>query len=493
MRVPDNIIADFESRFVVRAAAAMEDVVLPSIRVGHSGGGAFESLASDPVEKKKLTLGVCVMEKKVGRRGREGRWEAEVRDVIPLPSYLSRQPLPPFPFHHPPSATPLPPSPFPPPFAIAIVSHGPPLAPLPPFLPPPLPPPHSATPLLSPLFRHPFCSRSSLMAAILDRLGPLVDLPLPAPTISPLLSANPSPPSPLQSRSSPMTAILDRLRMFGEVEVRSGGGGEVEVISGIVLATHLLPFPLQFHVSPTRTFSHYSYLSIPLSLLPHLTYLSRPSHSSPSPISPLPLTPLLRGRPYLVNELEPQWLLHDRRKVYALAHILPLSAHLSLPPIPPPYQKLEEHGLMMPTYAIVNREGEGEGEHGSGLPPCQHPPPSTCPFPPHYQKLEEHGLMMPTYAIVNREGEGEAAEEEFEEEEDYVVIAGKRINKPFVEKPVDGGCMDSGGGCMGGGGGCMDGSGFMRCDDHSVMIYYPSSAGGGMKELFRKVLLGAVR
>ncbi|CAI7763345.1 unnamed protein product [Closterium sp. NIES-54] len=457
MRAPDNIITDFESRFVVRAAAAMEDVVLPSIRVGHSGGGAFESLASDPVEKKKLTLGVCVMEKKVGRRGREGRWEAEVRDVIPLPSYLSRQPLPPFPFHHPPSATPLPPSPFPPPFAIAIVSHGPPLAPLPPFLPPPLPPPHSATPLLSPLFRHPFCSRSSLMAAILDRLGPLVDLPLPAPTISPLLSANPSPPSPLQSRSSPMTAILDRLRMFGEVEVRSGGGGEVEVISGIVLATHLLPFPLQFHVSPTRTFSHYSYLSIPLSLLPHLTYLSRPSHSSPSPISPLPLTPLLWGRPYLVNELEPQWLLHDRRKVYA--------------------------------------------------------------------KLEEHGLMMPTYAIVNREGEGEAAEEEFEEEEDYVVIAGKRINKPFVEKPVDGGCMDSGGGCMGGGGGCVDGTSssapkpFIPCspipdpphplpsshpipcppcvlalpgDDHSVMIYYPSSAGGGMKELFRKVLRGAV-
>ncbi|GJP45180.1 hypothetical protein CLOM_g4602 [Closterium sp. NIES-68] len=211
----------------------MEEVALPSIRVGHAGGGAFEGLASDEVEKKKLTLGVCVMEKK--------------------------------------------------------------------------------------------------------------------------------------SRSSPMTAILDRLRMFGEVEV-------------VIFEDRMI-------------------LHDPVEKWPICDALIA-FYSTGFPLAKAQQYAALR-KPYLVNELEPQWLLHDRRKVYA---------------------KLAEHGLMMPTYAIVNRE-EGAG------------------------------------AV---EGGAEGEQEEFEEEEDYVVVGGKRINKPFVEKPVDG-------------------------DDHSVMIYYPSSAGGGMKELFRKV------
>ncbi|KAG6779359.1 hypothetical protein POTOM_015736 [Populus tomentosa] len=98
-------------------------------------------------------------------------------------------------------------------------------------------------------------------------------------------------------------------------------------------------------------------------------------------------------KPFLVNELEPQHLLHDRRKVY---------------------ERLEMFGIPVPRYALVNRE-----------------------FP--YQELDY-----------------------FIEEEDFVEVHGSRFWKPFVEKPVDG-------------------------DDHSIMIYYPSSAGGGMKELFRKV------
>ncbi|CAI5463145.1 unnamed protein product, partial [Closterium sp. Yama58-4] len=373
----------------------MEDVVLPSIRVMHSGGGAFESLASDPVEKKKLTLGVCVMEKK--------------------------------------------------------------------------------------------------------------------------------------SRSSPMTAILDRLRMFGEVEVRSGGG---ETLGGIVLATHLLPFLLQFHVSPTRTFP-IAPISIPLSLLSHLTplpffplfplsHLASPPHTSPARQALFgervgATVAAARQEEGVCGECEctsSYWVICYQRwlcsqlDLAACPHASPTLPTCPSPPLPTLLinQKLEEHGLMMCTYAIVwtasaahtplpppplppltppphlpeaggarardadvrHSEPRGGGGRRSGLLSLPHFAPyvPTRPSPliplPLYQKLEEHGLMMPTYAIVNREGDGEGAEEEFEEEEDYVVIAGKRINKPFVEKPVDG-------------------------DDHSVMIYYPSSAGGGMKELFRKV------
>ncbi|KAF8010844.1 hypothetical protein BT93_J1478 [Corymbia citriodora subsp. variegata] len=98
-------------------------------------------------------------------------------------------------------------------------------------------------------------------------------------------------------------------------------------------------------------------------------------------------------KPFLVNELKQQHLLHDRRKVY---------------------ERLELFDVPVPTYALVNREVPN-------------------------QKLDY-----------------------FIEEEDFVEVHGNRFWKPFVEKPVDG-------------------------DNHSIMIYYPSSAGGGMKQLFRKV------
>ncbi|KAL0343922.1 UNVERIFIED_CONTAM: Inositol hexakisphosphate and diphosphoinositol-pentakisphosphate kinase VIP2 [Sesamum angustifolium] len=78
-----------------------------------------------------------------------------------------------------------------------------------------------------------------------------------------------------------------------------------------------------------------------------------------------------------------------------------------------------------------------------------------------YERLERFGIAVPKYALVNREYPNQELDY-FVEEEDFVEVRGNRFWKPFVEKPVHG-------------------------DDHSIMIYYPSSAGGGMKELFRKV------
>ncbi|XP_048140413.1 inositol hexakisphosphate and diphosphoinositol-pentakisphosphate kinase VIP2-like isoform X2 [Rhodamnia argentea] len=78
-----------------------------------------------------------------------------------------------------------------------------------------------------------------------------------------------------------------------------------------------------------------------------------------------------------------------------------------------------------------------------------------------YERLKKFGVPVPRYALVDREVPNQRLDY-FIEEEDFAEVHGNRFWKPFVEKPVDG-------------------------DNHSIMIYYPSSAGGGMKELFRKV------
>ncbi|XP_022134519.1 inositol hexakisphosphate and diphosphoinositol-pentakisphosphate kinase VIP2-like isoform X2 [Momordica charantia] len=159
--------------------------------------------------------------------------------------------------------------------------------------------------------------------------------------------------------SSPMRQILDRLEAFGEFEI-------------IVFGDKVI-------------------LEDPIERWPDCDCLIA-FYSSGYPLEKVEKYAALR-KPFLVNELEPQYLLHDRRKVY---------------------QRLETFGISVPSYALVNRE----------VP---------------YQEVEY-----------------------FIEEEDFIEVNGNRFWKPFVEKPVDG-------------------------DDHSIMIYYPSSAGGGMKELFRKV------
>ena len=76
-----------------------------------------------------------------------------------------------------------------------------------------------------------------------------------------------------------------------------------------------------------------------------------------------------------------------------------------------------------------------------------------------YRILSEEGIDLPRFAILNRD-KGE--DEQFEEQDDQVIVNGVTFNKPFVEKPVD-------------------------AEDHNIIIYYPASAGGGSQRLFRKI------
>jgi inositol hexakisphosphate/diphosphoinositol-pentakisphosphate kinase len=87
-----------------------------------------------------------------------------------------------------------------------------------------------------------------------------------------------------------------------------------------------------------------------------------------------------------------------------------------------------------------------------------------------YDLLEASGIDVPRHVYVSLDdyvstgtGDGNGARaRELLEFDDHIEVNGLSIDKPFVEKPVD-------------------------ADDHNIAIYYPSSAGGGCKKLFRKI------
>eukprot|EP00931_Biecheleriopsis_adriatica_P055075 TRINITY_DN32488_c0_g1_i1.p1 TRINITY_DN32488_c0_g1~~TRINITY_DN32488_c0_g1_i1.p1 ORF type:complete len:1064 (+),score=195.58 TRINITY_DN32488_c0_g1_i1:201-3392(+) len=68
-------------------------------------------------------------------------------------------------------------------------------------------------------------------------------------------------------------------------------------------------------------------------------------------------------------------------------------------------------------------------------------------------KLREHGLPTPTYVESSRDGPASSTPD-LEEHDDYIIVSGSRINKPFVEKPVD-------------------------RRDREIYVYFPKSSGGG--------------
>jgi len=77
-----------------------------------------------------------------------------------------------------------------------------------------------------------------------------------------------------------------------------------------------------------------------------------------------------------------------------------------------------------------------------------------------YELLMSQGIDVPFHVFLNRDDPNIInVVEEFDE---YIIVNGIQINKPLVEKPID-------------------------AEDHNIYIYYPMSAGGGSKRLFRKL------
>lgn len=129
-------------------------------------------------------------------------------------------------------------------------------------------------------------------------------------------------------------------------------------------------------------------------------------------------------KPFCVNDLQMQTVLWDRRLCLLILDKLGI-------PTPKRLEVNRDGGPVILTEEIAKRVYELTGlrlEGSDGRGGCQVPP------------RDVH----------------------MEDDDDTLVVDGKRLTKPFVEKPVSG-------------------------EDHNINIYYPKSQGGGGRRLFRKV------
>jgi inositol hexakisphosphate/diphosphoinositol-pentakisphosphate kinase len=127
---------------------------------------------------------------------------------------------------------------------------------------------------------------------------------------------------------------------------------------------------------------------------------------------------------YVINDLKMQHELKDRRRVYDL---------------------LKASGIDVPRHVFLNRDGYVSRTSVNNL---------------FNRNNDDTSSMIQSQNLTIGDDEDET---ELIENDDNIIVNGVTISKPFVEKPVD-------------------------ADDHNIAIYYPYSAGGGCKKLFRKVM-----
>ena len=167
-------------------------------------------------------------------------------------------------------------------------------------------------------------------------------------------------------------------------------------------------------------------------------------------------------KPFLPNNFEMQKIFWDRIKVMTM---------------------LKENNIPIPKEIIVEREEEinNEEENSIELNTSQeieemiekyyeeYDEENKPKAPPLMENVSESNKSDETYStklddvekIIIKNEKGEEIINELEEYDEYIVYNGKKIMKPFVEKPRNG-------------------------DDHNIYIYYPMSHGGGQTRLFRK-------
>ena len=167
-------------------------------------------------------------------------------------------------------------------------------------------------------------------------------------------------------------------------------------------------------------------------------------------------------KPFLPNDFEIQKIFWDRIKVMTL---------------------LKENNIPIPNEIIVEREAEVNNEDQTNieLNTSQEIEEMIDKYNEEYE--EENKPKAPALIrtesdsnksdemnsiklydiekIITKNDKGEEIINELKEYDEYIVYNGKKIMKPFVEKPRNG-------------------------DDHNIYIYYPMSHGGGQTRLFRK-------